>query len=388
MRILHTSDWHAGRVWRGTIGRLPELQDILEHLGDFVEREKIDLLLMSGDVFDHTAPSAEAERAVFRFFKRIGQAGVPSVVIAGNHDNPARLDAWGLLAELVQVRALGLPQGPDKGGVIRIETRGGERATVAAVPFAPVERIITALELADDETKARQHYADVIQTMFARLAASFAPDAVNLLMGHTHLAGAKPGGSERAVHIGDDWAATAQAIPASAHYAALGHIHRPQVVEAAAVPTRYAGSPMQLDFGEVADSKHFVVVDARAGQPVRIEEVPYSGAVRLSDAAGTLAEIERDAGALRNAGHLRVTVRLTTPDPEVSRTVRRLLPNAVVVRTELPEPEEGAAAAARVVTGVPPREVFNAYHRREHQRDASEASLALFDELYSQAGGE
>jgi hypothetical protein len=89
MRIVHTSDWHAGRVWKGR-DRLPELQNILEHLADFVERERIDLLLMTGDVYESAAPSPEAERAVTTFFKRIGIAGVPAVVIAGNHDSAQR----------------------------------------------------------------------------------------------------------------------------------------------------------------------------------------------------------------------------------------------------------------------------------------------------------
>ena len=92
MRIVHTSDWHAGRVWK-TVDRLPELAAVLEDLGDFVERERIDLLLMSGDVFDTGAPSAEAERLVFGFFKRVGRTGTRTVVIAGNHDHPTRLRA-------------------------------------------------------------------------------------------------------------------------------------------------------------------------------------------------------------------------------------------------------------------------------------------------------
>ena len=108
MRIVHTSDWHAGRVWKG-LRRLDELGRVLEHLGDFLEREKIDLLLMSGDVFDSGAPNPEAEKLVFSFFKRTGQAGVPSVVIAGNHDSPKRLQAWGTLAELVNVHVVGVP---------------------------------------------------------------------------------------------------------------------------------------------------------------------------------------------------------------------------------------------------------------------------------------
>src|SRR5262249_52012111 len=149
--------------------RLPELQDILEHLGDFIEREKVDLVLMSGDVFDHGSPSADAERAVTRFFKRIGKAGVSSVVIAGNHDSAARLEAWGLLAELVGVHVLGLPRRPSEGGLIELPSRNGCRARVAAVPFAPMGRLVDALTLARDETLARQQYATLMQQMFAAL---------------------------------------------------------------------------------------------------------------------------------------------------------------------------------------------------------------------------
>src|SRR5215813_13074275 len=117
MLIVHSSDWHAGRVWKA-IDRLPELEAVLENLGDFIERERVDLLLMSGDVFDSRGPSARAERAVFRFFRRVGKAGTKTVVIAGNHDDPARLEAWGMLAELVDVATVARPCRPDQGGVV------------------------------------------------------------------------------------------------------------------------------------------------------------------------------------------------------------------------------------------------------------------------------
>ena len=149
MRIVHTSDWHAGRVWKSQ-NRLDELRDVLEHLGDFIERERIDLLLMSGDIFENHVPTADAERAVSTFFKRVGRADVPSVVIAGNHDHPTRLDTWGLLAEFVGVQARGLPRRRQDGGLIELPTRGGETALVAALPWAPPGRIVEALTLARD----------------------------------------------------------------------------------------------------------------------------------------------------------------------------------------------------------------------------------------------
>ena len=74
MLIVHTSDWHVGRLWKG-IDRLDELEAVLVNLGDFIEREHADLLVMTGDVFATRGPSAAAERAVFRFFRRVGRAG-------------------------------------------------------------------------------------------------------------------------------------------------------------------------------------------------------------------------------------------------------------------------------------------------------------------------
>src|SRR5205807_695564 len=92
MRIVHTSDWHAGRLWKN-LRRLDELEAALGSLADFVATEDVDLLLVSGDIFDNGAPVAEAERLVFRFLRRMGEASVKTIVIAGNHDSPARLHA-------------------------------------------------------------------------------------------------------------------------------------------------------------------------------------------------------------------------------------------------------------------------------------------------------
>src|SRR5579863_7585202 len=99
MRIVHTSDWHAGRLWK-SLRRLDELEAALASLAEFVEIEHADLVLVSGDIFDNGTPIADAERLVFAFLKRMGAAGVKTIVIAGNHDSPARLQAWGSLAEL------------------------------------------------------------------------------------------------------------------------------------------------------------------------------------------------------------------------------------------------------------------------------------------------
>jgi exonuclease SbcD len=343
---------------------------------------------MSGDVFESQMPPAEAERAVSRFFKRLGRADVPSIVVAGNHDHPVRMDTWGLLAEFVGVHARGFPRRRRDGGLIEVPTRSGHLACIAAVPWASPGRIVEALTLARDETLAKQQYADAMQRILAHLAEGFRQDAVNLVVAHSYIAGAKSCGSERIVTMGDEWAATAQSLPATAQYVALGHVHRPQRVDAAGPHTQYAGSPMQLDFGEVDDEKSFVVIEVAPGKPPRVERVLYQGAVRLGEWAGTMTEFERAADTLRRFGFLKVRVTLDSPIPDLNRRARQILPNIVVVEAVFPEaranhPDGGRTPGARPT--VAPLDQFRSFYLREHQREPVPDTLSMFSDLYAEA---
>jgi exonuclease SbcD len=218
------------------------------------------------------------------------------------------------------------------------------------------------------------------------LSGSFRRDAVNLLLAHTHLDGSVFGESERRIHLGDDWAAAPQALPASAQYVALGHIHKPQRVETAPGPAYYAGSPLQLDFGEAGQRKVFLVVEARPGLPARVEQVPYEGGKPLQDLRLTLQQLDEQRGQLLEAGWLRITVPLEEPDPDLARKVRGLVPNAVVVHAELPE--RPALEPDRPAAGATPVELYQAYHLRRHGEKADEEVEAGFQALYQEAGGE
>jgi exonuclease SbcD len=386
MKIVHTSDWHVGRRWKG-IQRLDELEAVLDHLAGFIEEHSIDLVLHTGDVFESRNPPAEAERLVNRFLVRVGRTGTQMLVIAGNHDDPLRLDARSLLTEFVNVQILGRPRTASRGGTRTIETRCGETAVVAALPFASPGAWVSALDLAGEEASARTKYARMFELAVQDLCGAFRPDAVNLLMAHTHLEGALFGESERRVHIGADWAASPDALPSTASYIALGHLHKPQKIEARA-PAYYAGSLLQMDFGEAGEEKSFVVVTASPGKsakPSDIEHVPYEGGLPLVDLRASLAELEESADRYRT-GWLRVTVPLTEKDPDLNRKVRELLPNALVVRAELPEAEE--PSDIRLETGIPPVGHYAAYHLRVHQQAAELGVLDTFQDLYDQVSGE
>lgn len=383
MKIVHTSDWHVGRRWKG-IQRLDEIDAVLDQLSEFIEKEAVDLVLHTGDIFDSRNPPADAELLVNEFFVRVGKAGAHMVLIAGNHDDPHRLDARALLAEFTNVQILGRPRASSEGGTRVIETRSGEKAVVAALPFASAGAWVSALDLAGDEATARSKYARMFQLAVENLCRGYQGDAVNLLMAHTHLEGAVFSESERRVHVGDDWAATPQTLPTTAAYVALGHIHKPQKVEGT-LPAYYAGSPLQLDFGEVGQEKSFVFVRAKPGRPAQIEHVPYEGTLPLRDVRATLAELEADADKYRNGCWLRVTVPLTEKDRDINRKVREVLPNALVVRVELPE--RSGETVARVATSASVHEHYSTYHRKVHDRDPDPSVLETFQQLYEQMSG-
>jgi exonuclease SbcD len=382
MRIVHTADWHVERFWK-SITRLDEMAKVLDHLAGFLEREKVDLLLVAGDVFDASNPGAEAEALVFGFFRRLGAKNIPAVVIAGNHDSPGRMDACAQLAELAGVRIIGRPRSAAKGGLVEVTASAGEKALVAALPFAAAGVFVSALELAEDATQPKSLYADRFKQAVAHLSRGFRPGYVNLLMAHTHLDGAVLANSERQVHLGEEWAATPQALPDQAQYVALGHIHKPQRIEASPAPTEYAGSPLQLDFGEAGQEKSFVVIDVKPGRPAKISRVPCEGGTPLLDLKLTLPELEVREQELRSSGWLRVTVPLNAPDPDLARKVRERLPNALVIRPELPHQEIGIVTSRN---GKSPVDMYRDYHQREHGRPPETSVDEAFQQLYNQSG--
>ncbi|HEY0781222.1 MAG TPA: exonuclease SbcCD subunit D [Thermoanaerobaculia bacterium] len=383
MKIVHTSDWHVGRRWKG-IQRLDELEAVLDHLAAFIEWNGIDLVLHTGDVFDSRNPPAEAEQLVNRFLVRVGRSGAQMLVIAGNHDDPLRLDARSLLTEFVHVQILGRPRPAARGGTRTVTTRSGETAVVALLPFAAPGAWVSALDLIGEEAAARRRYARLFELAVRDLCAPFRPDAVNVLAAHTHLEGAVFGESERRVHIAEDWAASPDALPSTASYIALGHLHKPQQIDAP-VPAWYAGSLLQMDFGEAGEEKTFAVVTASAGARATVEHVPYEGGLPLVDLRLPLAELEATAAEPRK-GWLRVTVPLPERDPDLNRKVRELLPTALVVRAELPEPPEPELREAEA--GVPPVRHYADFHLRAHQHPAPVPVLDTFQDLYDQAFAE
>jgi DNA repair protein SbcD/Mre11 len=327
MRILHTADWHVGRTLRGR-SRADEHRAVLAEIAEIAASRSADIVIVAGDLFDVSAPTAESEEIVYRGLLGLAGTGADVVVIAGNHDHPRRLGAVRPLLDMARVHVRSELARPDAGGVLDI-TRDGVTARLALLPFLSQRGIVTADALMTKDAAAHvQSYAERFQRIATSLCDSFDDACVNIVVAHATVIGAKLGGGEREAHTVFEYSVPSQVFPATAHYIALGHIHRAQEVRAAS-PARYCGSPLQLDFGETANRPEVLIVEAQPGVPVRVEAIPLSAGRRLRTLRGTVDSVAAQAN---DAGDDYLRVVLTEPSRAgLADDVRTRFENAVDV---------------------------------------------------------
>ena len=379
MKLLHTGDWHVGKAMRGQ-SRADEHEAVLAEVTGIAAAEAVDLVVVTGDLFETSAPAPESEAIVYRHLLGLAGTGAKVVVIGGNHDNPRRLAAVTPLLALGQVTLLAEPAKADEGGVLGFETAGGEKVNLALLPFVSQRGIVKADDLMG--AQAVDHsatYAERLRRLVEHLTEGLdGTDAVNLLAAHAMVSGGVLGGGERQAHTIFQYELPGGAFPPALHYVALGHLHRTQPVPGAACPAWYSGSPLALDFGEGADRKAVLVVEAVAGSPATVRQVPLESGRALRTLRGTFADLRAMA---KDVGDDWLRVQVDEPARAgLAEEVRALLPNAVQVSARPVEATEGGARAPRL--GRSPDELFGEYLDEQDVDD--DRLLALFRELHDE----
>jgi exonuclease SbcD len=378
MRILHTSDWHVGKVLKGR-DRAEEHKAVLAQLIEIATAEQPDLIVLAGDLYDTAAPSPAATRLVTRALSALRRTGARVVAIGGNHDNGAALDALRPWADAAGIELRGsVTEKPDD-LIIKGTTGGGEKWQLAALPFLSQRFAIRAAEMYDlTAAEANQTYADHIARLIGRLSEGFTePGTVNLLTAHLTVVGASTGGGEREAHTVLGYAVPATVFPPNAHYVALGHLHRSQSV-IGPCPVRYSGSPLAIDFGEEENVCSVAIVDVSAEKAARVRDVPVTSARTLRTVRGTLDQLK--TVNLPDAW-LRVFIR-ETPRVGLREDVQELLPNALEVRIDPDMVPDKAGERMAQRAGRSPRELFGDY--LDNRAIAEDGVRELFDELYDE----
>lgn len=357
MKLLHTADWHLGKVLKG-VPRLDEQRAVMAELVAIADREAVDLVLVCGDVFESAAPTADALGLAWSTLLALRATGADVVVIGGNHDPAEHFDALAPVFSVAGVTLLGRPRAPQAGGVRRFPAaRTGEPVRLALLPFVSQRGMVRAADLFHhDAAELAATYADKFRVLVDTLTAGFDLDAVNVVAVHAMVLGGKLGGGERDAQTIFDYGVSSTVFPPSTTYVAMGHLHRLQSLPGPA-PVWYPGSPIAVDFGEQDDTKQVLLVEAAPGTPARVTPVPLSTPRALRTVHGTVAEL---AGLADSLGDALVRAVVTEPARAgLADEVRAVLPNVLEVRIDAPTTAPSTPRPSR--SGRPPHQLFHDY---------------------------
>jgi exonuclease SbcD len=370
MRFLHTADWHLGRYFHGA-SLLDDQAHILDQLVALAVSEKVDAVLIAGDIYDRAVPPADAVSLLDEVLSRlVVGAGIPTIVIAGNHDSAERIGFGG---RIFQKQGLTL-RGP-LGEFSPVVMQDGQGTVVAIHPLPYVEpafaRDLPGAETATDHQSAMTHVVGMLRSQFV-------PGQRNVLLGHAFVAGGTESESERPLSVGGSGQVVTATFDAF-DFVALGHLHRPQ--SGGSEHIQYAGSLLKYSFNEVSHVKSVSLVEMGADGPPVVRRVPLSPRRDVRIITGTLAEL------------------LTRPDPQWPRDdyLCALLTDTDPVldpmsrlREVYPHMLELQFAAAKVVVDATaratgdhrrrePADLFRAFYRDVSGQDIEDPALEVFN---------
>lgn len=405
LTILHTADWHVGQTLAG-YGRLEEHRLALRDLVAVAIEEKIDALILAGDVFDTQSPKAEAETLVYETIAAITRA-LPKaaiIIIAGNHDLAQRIEAPSPLYRAFGVHAIGSIRRRD--GQIDVDhhlvalrdASGVTRAHCLAIPY-PRAIDLPGLGLtAEGETgsgvvrEVRRLYAEATAAARSRIG-----DTPLIATGHLHVLGSiESEGAERAILVGGQHAAPADVFPPDLAYVALGHLHRPQKIGRDTI--RYPGSLLPLSATErgYAHGVTLVTLD-EAGATVRHRpiarpapflRVPEQGSLAIGDVEKALRALPLDPTIPEGLRpFVQLAIRLDGPTPGIEAELDRLAQTFPIRFVgHVVERPDGAATglSATAEDQAPlatrhPAELFAAAFEATHGTKPTEDHTAVFE---------
>lgn len=399
MKILHTSDWHLGRQLYNQ-KRTDEFASFLNWLIDTIVHEKIDTLLVAGDVFDTSTPSASTQEMYFEFLHRASLTCCRHIVIiGGNHDSPTLLNAPKSLLNLFNIHVVGEMCENIQDEVITLHGNDGKpEAIVCAVPFLRDRDVRTVEANENIEDKAAKlingiarHYDEV-----AAIAQQQSAEAENIpvvAMGHlfTTADRSNAGDGVRELYVGTLAHIDGERFSPVFNYVALGHLHIAQKVSSRE-NIRYAGSPIPMGFNEANQKKKVVIVEFGLPEMQITElEIPRFKALhRVEGSAEAILEKVKKLKAVNEKGWLEVTLTAGDNRPDLPEQIANLLLDTelVLLSTKNLRAFENAAFTsftADTLEEMLPADVFDKCLLAKDLSDEMKAELKpCFDEILQQ----
>lgn len=278
IKLLHTADWHLGRVLHNQ-SLLAEQAQVLAHLIDYAQAQQVDGVLVAGDIYDRSMPPAEAVRLLNETVNRFAELGIPLIMISGNHDSADRL---GFAAQQLQQTGLHIMSDLTRITEPVVLQKGEVRLQVFGIPFADPEQVRALYDVpVKDYDSAHTFLVEQIQQVRDRSLPA-------VLMSHCFVDGAQTSESEKTLSVGGSDRVSFEPM-LDFDYVALGHLHSPQQRGAAHI--RYAGSPLKYSFSEHCHQKGMTLLEFNAAGLVTHQHVPLRAERDLRVIEGLLDEV-------------------------------------------------------------------------------------------------
>ncbi|WP_077154687.1 exonuclease SbcCD subunit D [Bacteroides bouchesdurhonensis] len=407
IRILHTADWHLGQTFFG-YDRTEEHTIFLDWLAKEICDKEIDALIIAGDVFDVSNPSAASQRMYYQFIYRVTaeNPNLQIVIVAGNHDSAARLEAPLPLLQAMRTEVRGVVRKQDGGEIdhdhliIELKNRRGEVELLCmAVPFLRQgDYPVVQTDGNPYAEGVRKLYTQLLQRTWERRKGGQSIMAI----GHLQATGseiAEKDYSERTV-IGGLECVSPEVFSEQIAYTALGHIHKAQRVSGRE-NVRYSGSPIPMSFAEKYYHHGVVMVTFDEGCAVEIERLECPKLITLlSVPNGAAEQPESVLKALRElpeingeAPYLEVKVLLDEPEPMLRQQVEEALADknyrlARIVSTYRQEEgkvEKGNDVWIKGLQEMSPLQIVQSVFEKSYQTEMSDELTELFQEAYVSA---
>ncbi len=338
MRILHTADWHIGQLFH-EYDRTYEHNHFLEWLVQTLKDQKVEVLLISGDVFDLSNPSATSIKMFYTFLNRATRTNpdLQIIITAGNHDSASRLESPKPLLESSNIHIIGLVEKDEDGNIdydkltIPLKDNAGEiKAWCLAIPFL---RLGDYPIIPDVENAYAAGVAALYAEAYEFISAKKEADQPVICMGHLHAQQAEVTDMDKSERLimGGVECISAAAFPEDILYVALGHIHKAQRI-GGKDHIRYSGSPIPMSFSE-QHYRHQVVIFDLTDQSIaniktleiplvvpllRIPSVPSA----LSEVLTALQQLPTISSDYQTSPYLKVQVLLDGPEPALKHKIK------------------------------------------------------------------
>ncbi len=364
MKILHTSDWHLGRILHEQ-SLLEDQRHLLGQVLDIIKNESHDALVVAGDIYDRSLPSADAVTLLSWFLTSLREISpLPVIIIPGNHDSARRLSYCGEILSISGIHIAGAVSSLETPVVIE---SGGERAAFFPIPF------LEQGSLAGEDGAFTDHGGALARAL-GIIEGVDTGDALRIGVAHCFTAQGVVSDSER-TFVGGSSAVSPEVFN-GLDYTALGHLHRPQQ---AGERVYYSGSLMKYSFSEHADQKQVLSVDVGAGY-CRVEPVPLFPLYDMARIRGSFSSLLNDDG-FEKYRDFYIEAELTDPllVSNAIALLRKRFPRILSVRQHLPEHAE--TGEGRIDIARAKRDIgddFFLFHRYLYGKDPEEPKRDLF----------